>query len=145
MIIHSEIGSSYHHKPNIHGVDYSPLIMEVDEEALVKGERPPKEIPSAIPPPIFLRRRPTDSLFMYFRFPPRSLDETLGVVYIVVSRSKQFGGRSIEANRTDDGETEVGGAPREGERTTRPHFHPVDPSWPTSAHFFPLEILNRDP
>ena len=36
MIIHREIGSSYHHKPIAQGVDYSPLIMEIDEEVLVK-------------------------------------------------------------------------------------------------------------
>ena len=39
MIIHREIGSSYHHKPIAQGVDYSPLIMEIDEEVLVKEER----------------------------------------------------------------------------------------------------------
>ena len=39
MIIHREIGSSYHHKPIAWGVDYSPLIMEIDEEVLVKEEK----------------------------------------------------------------------------------------------------------
>ena len=68
-----EIGSSYHHKPKVQGVDYSPLIMESDEEALVKEERQPEAIPAAVPPPIFLRRRPADSLFMCFRSPPPSV------------------------------------------------------------------------
>jgi hypothetical protein len=35
-------------------VDYSPLIMDIDEEALVKGERQPEAIPAAVPPTIFL-------------------------------------------------------------------------------------------
>ena len=39
MIIYREIGSSYHHKPIAQGVDYSPLIMEIDEEVLVKERR----------------------------------------------------------------------------------------------------------
>ena len=66
MIIHREIGSSYHHKTIGQGVDYSPLIMEIDEEALVKGERRMEAIPVAVPPQIFLRRRPADSLFRCF-------------------------------------------------------------------------------
>jgi hypothetical protein len=66
MIIHRDIGSSYRHKTIVEGVDYSPLIMGIDEEVLVKGERPPKEIPVAIPPPMFLWRRPLESLFMCF-------------------------------------------------------------------------------
>ena len=66
MIIHREIGSSYHHKPIVQGVDYSPLIMESDEEALVKEERRPEAIPAAVPPPIFLQWQPADSLFRCF-------------------------------------------------------------------------------
>ena len=66
MIIHRENGSSYHHKPIVQGVDYSPLIMEIDEEVLVKDERRPEAIAAAVPPPIFLRRRPADSLFWCF-------------------------------------------------------------------------------
>lgn len=67
MIIHREIGSSYHHKPIAQGVDYSPLIMEIDEEVLVKEERRPEAIPAAVPPPIFLRWWPAASLFWCFR------------------------------------------------------------------------------
>ena len=67
MIIHREIRSSYHHKPQVQGVDYSPLMVESDEEVLVKEERRPEAIPAAVPPPIFLRRRPADSLFRGFR------------------------------------------------------------------------------
>jgi len=66
MIIHREIGSSYHHKPIVQGVDYSPLMMMNSVEALVKEERRPEEIPAAVPPPIFPRRRPADSLFWCF-------------------------------------------------------------------------------
>ena len=54
MIIHGEIGSSYHHKPMVQGVDYSPLMMESNLEALVMEERRPEAIPAAVPPPIFL-------------------------------------------------------------------------------------------
>jgi hypothetical protein len=39
MIIHRVIGSSYHHKPQVHGVGYSPLVVESDEDAFVKEER----------------------------------------------------------------------------------------------------------
>jgi hypothetical protein len=55
MIIHREIGSSYHHKPIVQGVDYSSLIIGIDEEAWVKEERRPEAISAAVPPPIFFR------------------------------------------------------------------------------------------
>ena len=38
MIIHREIGSSYHHKPKVQGVDYSPFIMVMMVEMLEKME-----------------------------------------------------------------------------------------------------------
>ena len=72
MIIHREIGSSYHHKPIDQGVDYSPLMMKNSMEALVKEERRPEAIPAVVPPPIFLRRRTADSLFRCFLSPPRA-------------------------------------------------------------------------
>jgi hypothetical protein len=50
MIIHREIGSSYHHKHIVQGVDYTPLIMESDDEALVKEERRVKAISAVVPP-----------------------------------------------------------------------------------------------
>jgi hypothetical protein len=50
MIIHGEIVSSYHHKPIVQGLDYSPLMVESKEEALVKEERRPDAIPVMIPP-----------------------------------------------------------------------------------------------
>ena len=53
MVIHREIGSSYHHKPMSRGVDYSPLMVESKEEAFVKEERRPEAILAAVPPPIF--------------------------------------------------------------------------------------------
>ena len=70
MIIHREIGSSYYHKPQVQGVDYSPLMVESDEEALVKEERRQEATPTAVPPPIFRQRRTADSLFRGFRSPP---------------------------------------------------------------------------
>jgi hypothetical protein len=42
MTIHREIGPSYHHKPIVHGVNYSPLMVESKEEVLVKEETWPK-------------------------------------------------------------------------------------------------------
>jgi hypothetical protein len=47
MIIHREIGSSYHRKHIVHVVDYSPLMVETKEKARVK-ER------AAVHPPIFV-------------------------------------------------------------------------------------------
>ena len=41
MIIHREIGSSYHHKPKVQGVEYSPFIMETVEKSLEKMETTP--------------------------------------------------------------------------------------------------------
>jgi hypothetical protein len=57
MIIHREIGSSYHHKPIVQGVDYFPLMVESKEEALVKEERvemQPGMALAAFPTPIFV-------------------------------------------------------------------------------------------
>ena len=82
MIIHREIGSSYHHKPIVQGVDYSPLMMKNSVEALVKEERRPEAIPAAVPPPIFLRRRTTDPMFLCFLSPPRTAPRTPRGVYI---------------------------------------------------------------
>jgi hypothetical protein len=36
MIINREIGSSYYHKYQVQGVHYSPLMVESDEEVLLK-------------------------------------------------------------------------------------------------------------
>jgi hypothetical protein len=55
MIIHREIGSSYHHKPIVQVMDYSLLMAERNEEVLVKEEMWPEAIPAVDPPPIFLR------------------------------------------------------------------------------------------
>jgi hypothetical protein len=53
MIIHRYIGPSYHHKPIVQVVNYSPLMVD-SKEVLVKEERWPEVTPAAIPPPIFL-------------------------------------------------------------------------------------------
>jgi hypothetical protein len=42
MTIYKEIGASYHHKPKVQGVNYSPLMVESKEEMLVKEERWPE-------------------------------------------------------------------------------------------------------
>jgi hypothetical protein len=36
MTIHREIGPSYQHKPIVQGVNYSPLMVEIKQKALVK-------------------------------------------------------------------------------------------------------------
>jgi hypothetical protein len=62
MIIHREIGPSYHHISIVQGVNYSPLMVESKEETLVKEERWPEVILAAVPPPIFLQRRTAASV-----------------------------------------------------------------------------------
>jgi hypothetical protein len=66
MIIHREIGSSYHHEPIVWGVDYSPLMVESKEEALVKEERWREAIPAVVPLPVFLQRQTTTPLVLCF-------------------------------------------------------------------------------
>jgi hypothetical protein len=68
MIIHREIGLSYHHKPIVKGVNYSPLMVESKEEVLVKEERWWEATPAAIPPQIFLQQIPADPCFVFFVF-----------------------------------------------------------------------------
>jgi hypothetical protein len=65
MTIHREIGLSYHHKPIVQGVNYSPLMVESKEEVLVKEEMRPKATSAAIPPPIFLQRLPAASVLCF--------------------------------------------------------------------------------
>ena len=52
MIIHREIRSSYHHKPKVQGVDYSPFIMVTMVEMLEKMETTPAAPRRSFPPPI---------------------------------------------------------------------------------------------
>jgi hypothetical protein len=54
MIIHREIGPSYHHKPIVQGVNYSPFMVEIKGGVLLKEERWPEVTPAAISPLIFL-------------------------------------------------------------------------------------------
>jgi hypothetical protein len=54
MIIHRDIGSSYHHKPTVQEVDYSPFMVESKEESCVEEERWPEVIPAEVPHPIFI-------------------------------------------------------------------------------------------
>ena len=50
MIIHREIRSSYHHKPKVQGVDYSPFIMVMMVEMLEKMETTPAAPRRSFPP-----------------------------------------------------------------------------------------------
>jgi hypothetical protein len=83
MIIHREIGPSYHHIPIVQGVKYSPLIVESKEEMLVKEERWPEVILVAVPPPIFLRRRASAFVLWFSCFSAVSLWEHSGNPFIV--------------------------------------------------------------
>jgi hypothetical protein len=65
MTIHREIGPSYHHKPIVQGVYYSPLMVESEEEVLVKEERSLEATPEVIPPPIFPWRLAAASAFYF--------------------------------------------------------------------------------
>ena len=53
MIIHREIRSSYHHKPKVQGVDYSPFIMKTVEKPLEKMETMPAAPRRSFTPPIY--------------------------------------------------------------------------------------------
>ena len=52
MIIHREIRSSYHHKPKVQGVDYSPFIMVTMVGTLEEMETTPATPRRSFPPPI---------------------------------------------------------------------------------------------
>jgi hypothetical protein len=78
MTIHREIGSSYHHKPIVQGLNYSPLMVESKEEALVKEERWPKAIPAAVPPLIFLGRLAAAFILCFSCFSTSSFREHPG-------------------------------------------------------------------
>jgi hypothetical protein len=87
MIIHGEIVSSYHYKPIDQGLDYSPLMVESKEEALVKEERQPEAIPVVVPP--FNIPPATDnnlSGLVFLCFTPPPLRECLRGLYIVLFR-----------------------------------------------------------
>jgi hypothetical protein len=82
MIIHREIGSSYHHKLKVQGVDYPPLMVESKEEALVKEKRRPEAILAAVPPPIFAG----SSSISWFRvsLPPPRENASEGILYLLI-------------------------------------------------------------
>jgi hypothetical protein len=78
MIIHREIGPSYHYKPIVQEVNYSPLMVESKKETFMKEERWPEVIPAEVPPPVFLRRWATTSVSWFSCFSLASLREHLG-------------------------------------------------------------------
>jgi hypothetical protein len=63
------------------------------------------------PPPISTGGGLLTIYLFIFHLRHRSLDETLGVIYIGVFRLKKFDWRRIEANQMVDGETGPGGVP----------------------------------
>jgi hypothetical protein len=78
MTIHREIRPSYHHKPIVQGVNYSPLMVERKEEALVKEERWPEAIPATVLPPIILWRLAEAPVLCFSYFSAASMRERLG-------------------------------------------------------------------
>jgi hypothetical protein len=78
MTIHREIGPSYHHKPIVQGVNYSLLMVESEEEVLVKEERSPEATPAVIPPPVFPWRLTAASVFNFSCFSTTSSQERPG-------------------------------------------------------------------
>jgi hypothetical protein len=69
MIIHREIGPSYHHKAIVHGVNYSSLMVESKEETLVKEERWSEAISAVVPPQSSYGdwQQPLFHVFMFLR------------------------------------------------------------------------------
>jgi hypothetical protein len=78
MTIHREIGPSYRNKPIVQGVNYSPFMVYSKEEMLVKEERWLEAIPTADPPPIFLRQLAVASVSCISCFLHRLFQERLG-------------------------------------------------------------------
>jgi hypothetical protein len=72
MIIHREVGPSYHDKPIVQWVNYSPLMVERKEE------RWPEATPAAIPPLIFLQQIAAASILCFSCFSAASLWERPG-------------------------------------------------------------------
>jgi hypothetical protein len=78
---------SYHHKPIVQGVNYSPLMVQSTEEVLVKEEWWLEVTPAVVPSPIFLQRLAAAPVLCFSCFSAASLRERLGGLYIVVFRS----------------------------------------------------------
>jgi hypothetical protein len=78
MTIYREIGPSYHQKPIFQGVNYSRLTVESKEDALVKEERWPEAILTAVPPPIFLWRLAATAVLCFSCFSAASSQERPG-------------------------------------------------------------------
>ena len=78
MIIHREIRSSYHHKPKVQGVDYSPFIMVMMVEMLEKMETT-RQRPAGVFP---LQSAAPGLLFRGFVFLRRSLPKAFGGLFL---------------------------------------------------------------
>ena len=86
MIIHREIRSSYHHKPKVQGVDYSPFIMVMMVEMLEKMETTPAAPHRSFPPPICSSRSSVSWFCVSAALPSES---RRGTIFIVVFRSRR--------------------------------------------------------
>jgi hypothetical protein len=78
---------SYHQKPIVQEVNYSPLMVQSKEEVLVKEEWWPEATLAVVPSPIFLQRLVAAPVLCFSCFSATSLRECLGGLYIVVFRS----------------------------------------------------------
>ena len=117
MIIHREIRSSYHHKPKVQGVDYSPFIMVTMVEMLEKMETTPAAPRRSFHPPI-CSSRSSVSWFCVSAAPPS--ESRRGTIFIVVFRSRRRHGDENGRHRSNEGGDRCSHAARESGRVGPP-------------------------
>ena len=110
MIIHRDIGSSYHHKSKVQGVDYSPFIMETAEKLLEKMETTPVAPRRSFPPPI------CNSRFLFLCFCGTPSRERRGAIFIAGFRSKPSRWRKDRRQWSSDAQKRVAHAAKESGR-----------------------------
>ena len=99
MIIHREIRSSYHHKPKVQGVDYSPFIMVMMVEMLEKMETTPAAPRRSFPPPICSSRSSVSWFCVSAALP---FESRRGTIFIVVFRSRRRLGKKDRRQRSHE-------------------------------------------
>ena len=100
MIIHREIRSSYHHKPKVQGVAYSPFILVMMVEMLEKMETTPAAPRRSFPPPICSSRSSVSWFCVSAALPSES---RRGTIFIVVFRSRRRLGKKDRRQRSHEG------------------------------------------
>ena len=117
MIIHREIGSSYHHKPKVQGVDYSPFIMVMMVEMLEKMETTPAAPRRSFPPPICSSRSSVSWFCVSAALPSES---RRGTIFIVVFRSRRRHGDEDRRHRRLEAQDRGSHAAKESGRVGPP-------------------------